>query len=100
MTTTSYGINGIVYDVSVSQPTLMVENELAVKGWHSNNPRAQIVDAGIPLRAWRLAPGRYQFTATYHQAGRSIQELAVLAALIAWIGCAIALRRTARAKPA
>ncbi len=94
VTTISYGVNGIVYNVSVLQPTLMIENELAVKGWRASTPRVQIVNAGIPLRAWRLAPGHYHFTATYEQPGRSIQELAAVAALLAWLGSAVMLRRT------
>ncbi len=97
--TLAYGVESIVYSVDVSQPVLMVENELAINGWHANSQKVHLVDAGIPLRAWRLSPGRYQFTATYHERGRLLQELAVFAALAAWLGCVLALRRNLTLNP-
>lgn len=90
--TLSYGVGRIVYSVNVTQPVLMVENELAIRGWHANTNKVHIVDAGIPLRVWRLSAGRYQFTATYQERGRLLQELMVVAALAAWLACALALR--------
>jgi hypothetical protein len=95
--TLSYGAKGIVYSVNLSQPTLMVENELAIRGWHANTKRVRAVDAGIPLRAWRLSAGRYTFTAAFQEPDRAAQELAVAAALLAWLACAVALRRKAKA---
>jgi hypothetical protein len=97
--TLSYGEESIVYSVNISQPELMVENELAIRGWHANTPRVRPVKAGIPLRAWRLSPGHYEFTATYRESGRTLQDLVVLAALLAWLGCAVALRRKVVARP-
>ena len=97
--TLSYGVHGIVYDVDVSQPVLMVENELALRGWQSNTSKARIVRAGIPLRTWRLSPGHYQFTASYHEPGRAPQELAAIIALVAWIACAVTLGRQATRRP-
>jgi hypothetical protein len=91
--TLSYGPNHITYAVNLSQPELMVENELAIPGWSSSAPQVRPVSAGIPLRAWRLSPGRYTFTATYRERGRTLQEMVVAGALIAWLACAIALRR-------
>ncbi len=91
--TLRYGDQSIVYSVNVSKPTLMVENELSVKGWHSNSKRVQLVDAHVPFRAWRLTPGSYRFTASFQEPGRGLQDgVAVLAAL-AWIGCALAIFR-------
>jgi len=91
--TLSYGVHGIVYSVNIAQPVLMVENELAIRGWGANTQRARLVDAGIPLRAWRLSPGKYEFVATFQEPGRSRQYLALAVALLAWLGCALALRR-------
>jgi hypothetical protein len=87
VTTLSYGLTSIVYRVDVRQPSLMVENELPVKGWQSDSPRATLVDAGLPLRAWRLAPGSYTFRAAYHQPGAHLQIATVVIALLAWAGC-------------
>jgi len=89
--TLSYGVNGIAYSVHISQPVLMVENELAVPGWQTNTPRVNPVDAAIPLRAWRLAPGNYRFVAAFHEPGRGLQDLALAVALVAWVGCALSL---------
>lgn len=91
--TLSYGAEDIVYSVNISQPVLMVENELAINGWRANTPKVHLVSAKIPLRTWRLSPGRYQFTATYHERGRLLQDLMVAIAIAAWLGCAFALRR-------
>jgi hypothetical protein len=91
--TLSYGVEDIVYSVNLSKPTLMVENELAIRGWHANTSRIKIVDAGIPLRAWRLPAGQYFFTASFQEPDRTIQELAAAAALLAWLACAALLWR-------
>jgi hypothetical protein len=89
--TVSYGAGGITYDVDVSQPMLMVENELALSGWRANTTRVRLVRAGVPLRAWRLSPGHYQFTATYHQAGSRTQALAAAAAVTLWLASGVLL---------
>jgi len=91
--TLSYGDQRITYAVNISKPVLMVENELSVAGWHANTSKAQLVNAGIPLRAWRLAAGRYKFIAFFQEPGRTPQELAALIALSAWFGCMVLIRR-------
>lgn len=91
--TVSYSSEGIVYTVNVRQPVLMVENELSLNGWRADSARVKLVKAGIPLRAWRLAPGSYRFTASFHEPGRVVQGLAAVLALIAWGGCITMLRR-------
>jgi hypothetical protein len=91
--TLAYGVHGIVYSVDVERPTLMVENELAIRGWRTNSPHVRLVDAKTPLRAWRLAPGRYRFTATFQEPGRPVQYAAVSLALLGWLASAFALAR-------
>jgi hypothetical protein len=91
--TLSYGAGRIVYSVNIKKPMLMVENELAIRGWQSNTPRVTPVKAGIPLRTWRVAPGRYQFTASYQEPGRILQDVVFAVALGAWLTCALLLRR-------
>lgn len=92
--TLAYSAKGIVYSVNTSKPVLLVENELALNGWHTSAKQVSLVDAKIPLRTWRLSPGDYQFTATFREPGRTLQEIAVLLALAFWSGCILALRRT------
>jgi hypothetical protein len=74
----------------------MVENELAIRGWHVNTPRARIVRSGIPLRMWQLSPGTYRFTATYHESGRALQYALVGVALLGWLGSVLLLARARR----
>jgi hypothetical protein len=97
--TLSYGPSGIVYAVHISQPMLMVENELALRGWHANTQRVHLVDTGIPLRAWRLSPGSYQFTATYQEPDRTLQEIVAIVAIAAWFGCMLLIRRRGISDP-
>ena len=85
--TVSYGAGRIVYQVHLSHPALMVENELAIDGWHANTNRAHVIKAGVPLRTWRLAAGNYRFTASYQEPGRPLQESVALISLLAWLGC-------------
>jgi hypothetical protein len=91
----SYAAGRITYSVSLTQPALMVENELAVPGWRSDRPGVRIVDARIPLRAWRLPAGRYRFSASYRAPGRELQLAVLGLGLVAWLACPVALRRRA-----
>jgi hypothetical protein len=91
--TLSYGIQQIVYTIDINRPMLMVENELAVDGWQSNTERVHPINAGLPLRTWRLSPGRYQYTTTYREPGRVLQYVVLIAALAAWLGCVLTLLR-------
>jgi hypothetical protein len=94
--TLSYGDQRITYTVNISKPVLMVENELSVDGWRADTSKVKLVDAGIPLRAWRLAPGHYKFVAYFQEPDRTLQELAAVLALIAWLGCVLLIRRSNR----
>jgi hypothetical protein len=84
----SYSASGITYSVDVTEPTLMVENELAIQGWKASTPKVRIVRTGGPLRSWRLSPGDYEFTATYHLPGAEKQLLAAIAAFLLLLGSA------------
>jgi hypothetical protein len=94
--TISYGANDIVYSVRLSQPVLMVENELAIAGWHANTNRVHGVKDGTPLRAWRLSSGDYKFVASFQEPGRPLQLLAATLALAAWLGCVVTVGRKGR----
>lgn len=83
--TLRYGTESITYSVDVAKPTLMVENELAIDGWLADTPRVHPVHVDAPFRAWRLGPGKYSFTASYHEPGRAFQWSAALIALVAWL---------------
>jgi hypothetical protein len=89
----AYSAAGITYSVHVTQPMLMVENELSIKGWKANTSRVRLVQTGGPFRAWRLSAGTYRFTATYHQPGAEMQDLAALAAVLLLLGSGVLLWR-------
>lgn len=91
--TLSYGTSSITYAVDVARPELMIENELNIHGWHANTSRVRLLDAGTPLRAWRLSPGSYTFTASYRDPEKVPQQVLVVAVLLAWLGSCIALWR-------
>ncbi len=91
--TVSYGAGRIVYQVHLTRPAVMVENELAIRGWHTNTGRARIVKSGIPLRMWQLSPGTYRFTASYQESGRTLQYALVGVALLGWLGTILLLAR-------
>jgi hypothetical protein len=101
--TTSYGPQRIVYEVALPHAALMVENELAIRGWHADRPGVRTVDAGIPLRTWRLPAGRYRFSASYQQPDQTGQLVATVVALVAWAACAgllwFGVRERVGAKP-
>jgi hypothetical protein len=91
VTTLSYGDARISYMVDATKPLLMVENELAVRGWQTNTPKVKTINAGVPLRAWRLAPGRYRFVANFQEPGRWLQWVALVFALLSFAGSTLLL---------
>jgi len=69
---TRYGINDIVYEVTLKQPKLMVENEIYFPGWKADLflPDKQMklessVVNGV-FRAWLLPAGDYKMIAHFH----------------------------------
>jgi hypothetical protein len=96
--TLAYGPDRIVYAVDVNRPELMVENELAIAGWRSSSPRVRSVQSGTPLRAWRLSPGEYEFTASFAEPGRTLQESLAALAVLAWLACAAAVAAASRSR--
>ncbi len=98
ITTTSYALSSITYSVDLSTPVVMVENELAIPGWSADLSSVHPVDVGGVFRAWELPAGHYQFTASYRQPERGVQEVLALAAILAWGGCAAVLRHHSRAR--
>jgi hypothetical protein len=90
--TTAYRAQEIAYQVRLTKPAVMVENELAIAGWHAHGERVRSVKSGTPFRAWRLPAGSYDFTTSFQEPGRPLQELVAACALVAWLGCLIVIR--------
>lgn len=91
VTTSSYGPQGIVYHVHATHSEVMVENELALPGWHTSSTHVSAIDAGLPLRTWRLSAGTYTFTETFAQPSATGQLAAAAVAVLAALGCALVL---------
>jgi hypothetical protein len=89
----AYSAAGITYAVDITQPMLMVENELFIRGWSANTARVRMLRTSGPFRAWRLSPGKYRFTATYQQPGAQDQDLAAIAAILLMLGSGALLWR-------
>ena len=92
----TYGLNSIVYQVRLSEDSVLVENEIWFPGWTGKLKRDGQRVEKIPatnveetLRAWRLPAGQYklvtQFRTPYLRACAviSIAGLAVYLGLIA-----------------
>jgi hypothetical protein len=67
---TRYGVNEIVYQVSLAAPRVLVENEMYFPGWTATlgTGNAQVIEA-VPangvFRAWRLPAGEYTMVARF-----------------------------------
>jgi hypothetical protein len=67
---TRYGVNDIVYQVSLSQPRLLVENEMYFPGWQArlSKPDARTIQAAAVngvFRSWLLPQGDYTMEAHF-----------------------------------
>ena len=70
ITQTRYGVNEIIYDISLTKPRLLVENEMFFPGWRArlSEPAGSTIEAiavnGV-FRGWILPAGRYTMTARF-----------------------------------
>lgn len=96
VTTTSYGLSTISYEVSLPQRSLMIENEIFARGWRAGRTDIRPVSVDGTLRGWILPAGEYEFSATYVLPERPAQLGLGLLALISLAG-AIGFYRRARA---
>src|SRR6185295_9806228 len=70
ITQTRYGVNEIIYDISLTKPRLLVENEMFFPGWRArlSEPAGSTIEAiavnGV-FRGWVLPAGRYTMTARF-----------------------------------
>lgn len=102
---TSYGLNVITYDVSLRQPTVMVENELYFRGWRATvgdeDPTRAIeaIRVNDTLRGWLLPAGDYTLRARYSHPLAVPCRMIGIAGLALW-GLALCLdRRLVRMAP-
>jgi hypothetical protein len=102
---THYGINDIQYDVSLSHPMLMVENEIYFPGWTATlvtdgqSSEIEAVQVNQVFRGWMLPAGQYQMVARFALPYAGLFKAVSLGGFLAWAAVALSawLRRRARA---
>jgi len=88
---THYGINDIRYTVSLTEPKLMVENEMYFPGWTATlvYPGKEVpleaIEVNEVFRAWALPAGEYQMEASFEFPNYSTYQIISLGSFIIWI---------------
>lgn len=88
---TFYGLNDIVYTVSLKQPRLLVENEIYFPGWTAEltspgqEQQVQALDVNGAFRAWLLPAGNYQMMAHFVLPNLLIYQAVSFASLGLWL---------------
>ena len=99
---THYGVNHIVYEVSLKEPRILVENETYFPGW-----RARVTAAGAPaleagaangvFRSWLLPAGVYTMVAEFGFPHVRALRLVCAASFAGWITLVLVRRRSLHA---
>jgi hypothetical protein len=83
-----YGVNTIRYEVTLSEPRVLVENEIYFPGWRAtlSIPGTPFLDAlavnGV-FRGWRLPAGVYSLVATFEfPYGSALRIIAVISLVL------------------
>jgi hypothetical protein len=87
-----YGINDIEYQVSLTAPRLLVENEMYFPGWRARFRRsgeaeieADAVEVNGVFRGWRLPAGEYAMTASFGLPHLFALRLVAVVSMLIWI---------------
>jgi len=92
---TYYGIDDITYDVSLSKPMLLIENEMYFPGWKATLifPDKEIeIDALVTnevFRSWILPPGEYEMKANFQFPNLILYKMISVIAFVIWISIVI-----------
>ena len=92
---THYGVNDIIYDVSLAEPMLLVENEMYFPGWKAIliYPDKEVeIDALITnevFRSWLLPPGNYEMKAYFNFPNFALFQITSVIAFVIWISTMI-----------
>jgi hypothetical protein len=102
---TRYGIDTISYEVSLSAPALVVENEMYFGGWEATldlpgqPQRIQAIPVAGALRGWVLPMGSYTMTARFRIRHTGMYRAISLLSLVAWMILLLARSRRPRPYP-
>jgi len=92
---THYGVNDIIYNVSLTEPMLLVENEMYFPGWKAIliYPDKEVeIDALITngvFRSWLLPPGNYEMKAYFNFPNFALFQITSVIAFVIWISTMI-----------
>lgn len=88
---TRYGVNDITYDVALSRPRVLVENEIYFPGWRASlsTPGGDVIDArpseGV-FRTWSLPAGQYTMTVRFEFPYLTVLRLVSAVSFALWLG--------------
>ena len=88
---TRYGVDDITYQVSLSEPKLLVENEMYFPGWEARlvfrdrETKLQALAVNDVFRAWALPAGHYKMIARFQLPYSSVYWAVCLSALVVWL---------------
>jgi hypothetical protein len=93
VTPVKYGLNGIVYHVTLTTNAVLVENEIWFPGWEGKlerdaKPAKTILasNVGNSLRAWRLPAGRYTLVTRFRTPYLRACAIVSLVGLLLYLG--------------
>ncbi len=96
---TRYGVNEITYDVALTHPRVLVENEIYFPGWRArlSTPGGDVIDAsgsnGV-FRTWSLPAGHYSMVARFEFPHLMSMRLVSVASFAIWLGACLVWRST------
>jgi hypothetical protein len=98
-----YWSNEIDYQVSLSQPVLMVENEIYYTGWQATltypdgrTQQIQAVESNGVFRGWELPAGQYQMRAFFRFPHLETYAGVSLLGVLIWLGAILVHSRWSR----
>ncbi len=92
---TQYGINDIIYDVSLTEPMLLVENEMYFTGWKAiliypdKEVEIDALNTNEVFRSWLLPAGNYEMKAYFYFPNFALFQITSVIAFVIWISTVI-----------
>jgi len=92
---THYGIDDITYEVSLGEPTLLVENEMYFPGWKATliYPDKEVEIESLVVnkvfRSWLLPTGNYEMKANFQFPNLILYKMISVIAFVIWVSLVI-----------
>jgi hypothetical protein len=105
VTPVKYGLNSIVYQVTLATDSMVVENEIWFPGWRGELKReatrvenAEATSVENTLRAWRLPAGQYKFVTQFRTPYLRVCAIVSMAGLLIYLALLAMAYRSWRAR--